>query len=59
MDKPFYTVDEDGREYFCIGKTRIRITEHFPENGRSMGELIEDLVLYAARQEEQSGKTNP
>ncbi len=58
MDGAFYTVEEDGREYCQIGKTRIRITEHFPEKGRTMGELIEELVLYAARREE-SVKENP
>ena len=37
-----------------MGKTRIKITEHFPERGRTMGELIEELILYAARQEERA-----
>lgn len=51
MDKAFYAVGEDGQEYFHMGKTRIKITEHFPEKGRAMGELIEELILYAARQD--------
>ncbi len=54
MDRAFYAVGEDGQEYFYIGKTRIKITEHFPEKGRTMGELIEDLILYAARQGEKT-----
>ncbi len=54
MDKAFYAVGEDGQEYFHIGKTSIKITEHFPEKGRTMGELIEDLILYAARQDERT-----
>ncbi len=37
-----------------MGKTRIKITEHFPEKGRTMGELIEELILYAARQDERA-----
>ncbi len=58
MDKAFYAVDEDGQEYFYIGKNRIKITEHFPEKGKTMGELIEDLILYAARQEKRANKTD-
>jgi len=58
MDKAFYAVDEEGQEYFYIGKNRIKITEHFPEKGKTMRELIEDLVLYAARQEERANKTD-
>ena len=54
MDKAFYAVEEDGQEYFYIGKTRIKITEHFPEKGKTMGELIEELILYAARQDERT-----
>ena len=54
----FYSVDQTGQTYFCIGNTRIKITEHFLEKGKTMGELIEDLVLYAARQEERANKTD-
>ena len=51
MDRTICTIDEDGRLCFHIGKTRIRVTEHFAERGGTMVELIEELVLYAARQE--------
>ena len=54
MDRTFYATDEDGQRYFYIGKTRIKITEHFPEKGKTMGELIEDLILYAAREDERA-----
>ena len=47
-DKAFYGVDEDGQEYFYIGKTRVKITEHFPDEGKSIGDLIEDMVFYDA-----------
>ena len=49
-DKAFYGVEEDGQEYFYIGSTRIRITEHFPENGADMRELMAKMILSAARQ---------
>lgn len=51
-DKAFYGVDEDGQEYFYIGSTRIRITEHFPENGADMGELMAKMIRSAARQQD-------
>ena len=47
-DKAFYAVEEDGQEYFYIGKNRVKITEHFPDEGKSIGDLIEDMVLYDA-----------
>ena len=46
MDKGTVTV---GDEYFIFGKCRIKITEHFPENGRTINELIEELILYKAK----------
>ena len=49
-DKAFYGVEEDGQEYFYIGKTRIKITEHFPETGADMRELMAKMILSAARQ---------
>ena len=59
MDKAYYTVDEDGQAYYVIGRTRIRITEHFPETGKSMGERIEDLLLTVARHEVKLNDRHP
>ena len=42
-DTAFYLTDENGIEYYCCGNTKIKITEHFAEDGKSMGELLEDL----------------
>lgn len=47
-----YEVVENGIRYFVFGNTRIRITEHFPENGKQIGELIEEIVEYSARKTE-------
>ena len=52
MEKTFCTEEGNGWQGFRIGKTRIRITEHFPDTGRTMVELIEDLILYAACEED-------
>ena len=30
--------------YFIEGKTRIRITEHFPDKGKRVGKLIENVI---------------
>ena len=34
------TIVVDGQRYFVYGKTRVKITEHFPINGKSIDELI-------------------
>ena len=46
----FYVIDEKGVLYFYRGNTRIRVLEHFAENGKPIGSLIEDVICYAARQ---------
>lgn len=33
-----------GEQYYIIGKNRIKITEHFPTNGKQIEELITDLI---------------
>ena len=39
------TVTENGEQYYIIGKNRIKITEHFPDNGKQLDELITDLIV--------------
>ncbi len=34
----------NGEQYYIIGKNRIKITEHFPANGKPIEELITDLI---------------
>lgn len=36
--------DANGNQYFIFGKTRIKITEHFADNGRSIDVLLFDLI---------------
>lgn len=36
--------DTDGTQYFVFGKSKIKITEHFVENGKPIGELVTDLI---------------
>ena len=37
-------VEIGGERYFIFGKTYIKITEHFSQNGRTYDEIITDLV---------------
>ena len=34
----------DGQQYFVYGKNRIKIVEHFPESGKTLDELIVNLI---------------
>lgn len=38
------TVIEDGEQYYIIGKTRIKITEHFQPDGKTIDELVTALI---------------
>ena len=43
----FYVEDEYGTLYFYYGNTRIRVAEHFSDNGKTIGTLIEDVIRYS------------
>lgn len=34
----------DGTQFFVFGKNRIKISEHFPSNGKQVNELVEELI---------------
>ena len=44
------TVIENGEQYFIMGKTRIKITEHFPADGKRLDELITDLITHKMKE---------
>lgn len=46
---PYTEKMEDGTEVFVYGKNRIIISEHFADNGKTLEDLIVDLVLRDAR----------
>ena len=48
-DTAIYLTDENGEEYYCCGNTKIKITEHFAKDGKTMGELLEDLIMREAK----------
>ena len=43
--KPVYSTDENGQQYCCIGNTRIKVIEHFPATGKTIVELMGDMIL--------------
>ncbi len=52
---PGPTVKVDEQQYFVMGKTRIKITEHFPTDGKRIEELIADLITNKIK--EKAGKS--
>ena len=54
--KPFvfpdgsYVLNSDGENHYCCNGILIKVSEQFPTEGRSVGELIEDLVVYQSKQ---------
>ena len=45
----FYVRDEDGTLYFYHGKSRIRVSEHFRQQGKTFGEIAADAIRFEAR----------
>ena len=48
-DTAIYITDENGEEYYCCGNTKIKITEHFAKEGKTMGELLKELMIREAK----------
>lgn len=40
---------KNATQYFTYGNTRIKITEHFPDVGKTLNELLADVIQYAAK----------
>ena len=40
--------EKDGTQYFVMGKIRIKVSEHFEENGKPLNSLLEDVIQHAA-----------
>lgn len=45
---PSYITDDTGTQFFLFGNTKIRVTEHFCDGGKPIGDLIKTAVEYAA-----------
>ena len=35
--------------YLIVGKTTIPVSEHFADSGKTVNEVIEDVIRYAVR----------
>ena len=44
------TIEEDGQAYFVIGDLKIKITEHFPDTGKQIQELVTELITHKTRE---------
>ena len=44
----YYKTARDGKLYFCCGKTRIEVVEHFADHGKNLGAIVEDVITHAA-----------
>ncbi|MBR5220875.1 MAG: hypothetical protein IKV66_07820 [Clostridia bacterium] len=44
----YYKTAQDGKLYFCSGKTRIEVVEHFADHGKTLDVLVEDVITHAA-----------
>ncbi len=40
--------DKDGTQYFVMGNVRIKVSEHFAQDGRPLDSLLEDVIQHAA-----------
>ena len=47
-NKSFYARDEDDRLYFYCGGSRFEVSEHFADNGKTVKELLGDMIRYTA-----------
>lgn len=51
-----YRYIKDGQLYFIHGKTRIKVTEHFSANGKPLRALLEDVIQFSAKQEDEKNR---
>lgn len=42
-------IAENGNLYFCFGKCRIKVTEHFAEDGRTVTDCLEDFITFTSK----------
>ena len=45
--EPFYGTELDGTTHFYIGNTRIKVSEHFNDRGKGIGNLLEDVISFS------------
>lgn len=43
-------ITENGRQYFLFGRSCIEISEHFAPNGKTLEELLVEVITYIEKQ---------
>ena len=43
-------VDDNGDLIFIHGKNRVKITEHFDPNGKTIGDIITELIIAKSKE---------
>lgn len=43
-------ITENGRQYFLFGRNCIEVSEHFAPNGKTLEELLVDVITYIEKQ---------
>ena len=43
-----HKLETDGTQYFVMGKVRIKVSEHFAQDGKPLDSLLEDVIQHAA-----------
>lgn len=45
--EPYYGTELDGTTHFYTGNTRIKVSEHFNDRGKAIGNLLEDVISFS------------
>ena len=54
VSEQYYGTEPDGEMFFYIGNTRIKVSEHFNDNGKPLEDLLEDLITFSDKNSENS-----
>ena len=54
----YYKTARDGKLYFCCGKTRIEVVEHFADHGKNLCAIVEDVITHAVNTDAQNIRLN-
>ena len=47
--EPYYGTEPDGEMFFYVGNSRIKVSEHFNDKGKSVEDLLEDVINYSVK----------
>ena len=47
--EPYYGTEPDGEMFFYVGNTRIKVSEHFNDHGKTINDLLEDVIKHSAK----------